>query len=189
MVWSLRYITYGKKKTTAYFFKTNFSSGCDSLAVGLSSPTLSIFHITGCSPQPSISRSSSPLLLHLTFIIPTSFIHIQSAATLCVTGTETNEQTNECFASCQWHFLRRVEETLPGKRKCLGAVWCLLFGSSYCAIYLCFFTVVMAAAWSHEAIFIRHLLLEILLFAWEPSCFQFILCDVVMQFFFLLKWL
>lgn len=138
-----------------HIFK-NFSSGCDSLAVGFSSPTLSIFHITGCSPQPSISRSSLPLLLYLTFIIPTGFIRIQSAATLCVTGIETNEQTNECSASCNWHFLRGVKETLSGKKNVSG-LWCLLFGSSYCAIYLCFFTVGMAAAWSYEVIFITHL--------------------------------
>lgn len=127
-------------------------------------------------------QSAARLCFYLTFIIPTSFIRIQSAAALCLTGIETNEQTNERSASRHWHLLRRVKENVSGLR-------CLLFGSSYCAIYWCFFTVGMAAAWSYEVTFIRHLLLEILLFAWEPGSFQFILCDAVMQFFFLLKWL
>lgn len=76
----------------------------------------------------------------------------------------------------------RVEE-----KKKVSAVVSFVQIQLLCDLFICFFTVGMAAAWSYEVIFIRHLFLEILFFAWEPSSFQFILCDAVMQLFFLLK--
>lgn len=74
--------------------------------------SLSIFHITGCSPHPSVIRLSLPLLLYLTFIISTSSIQMQSADILCVTGRKTNLQTNE-YVPALTFFCTILKKTIP----------------------------------------------------------------------------